>query len=128
MILTAGYIGSVFWGCLFLMLTPGRVSVRVGAVLFVASCILTPLILRIKNKTLCGCQIGVQIVLSVCIWSVAALVVAFWVIEDKYNPKVNLLQVTLLIMGTICVCHALYDVLHDTLFRKEGKKADFSKI
>eukprot|EP01056_Protomagalhaensia_sp_Gyna25_P002931 Protomagalhaensia_sp_Gyna_25__2930@NODE_2718_length_927_cov_273_486486_g2266_i0_p1_GENE_NODE_2718_length_927_cov_273_486486_g2266_i0NODE_2718_length_927_cov_273_486486_g2266_i0_p1_ORF_typecomplete_len259_score15_41Peptidase_M50B/PF13398_6/2_1e41Gaa1/PF04114_14/0_14Gaa1/PF04114_14/1_1e03DUF2371/PF10177_9/4e02DUF2371/PF10177_9/0_53Ndc1_Nup/PF09531_10/0_27Sec61_beta/PF03911_16/2_7e03Sec61_beta/PF03911_16/5_4e03Sec61_beta/PF03911_16/1_9e03Sec61_beta/PF03911_16/5_6Sec61_beta/PF03911_16/1_4e04ALMT/PF1 len=116
--LTAGYIGSVLWGCIFLFLSVGKTSRLVGAAIFIAACVITPLVLRVKTKRTCGCRSGTHIILLLCILTLGAIMAAFWVWREMKTLKVDPVQIYLLSIGTWCTLHALYDVTSDTFIHK----------
>eukprot|EP01053_Blabericola_migrator_P003436 Blabericola_migrator_1__3435@NODE_2010_length_3428_cov_136_110384_g1276_i0_p2_GENE_NODE_2010_length_3428_cov_136_110384_g1276_i0NODE_2010_length_3428_cov_136_110384_g1276_i0_p2_ORF_typecomplete_len246_score21_92Peptidase_M50B/PF13398_6/8e35NADHu_oxrdase/PF10785_9/58NADHu_oxrdase/PF10785_9/3_8_NODE_2010_length_3428_cov_136_110384_g1276_i026883425 len=126
--LTAGYIGSVFWGCLFIFLSFGKTSRYVGATLFIAACVLTPIILRVKSKTMCGCRCTTHLLLAFSIWVFGAIMIAFWVWTKVKTLKVDPVQIYLLSIGTWCTLHALYDVVSDTFIHKidDGNRGELT--
>eukprot|EP01055_Gregarina_sp_Pseudo9_P002101 Gregarina_sp_Pseudo_9__2100@NODE_2463_length_988_cov_27_070601_g2266_i0_p1_GENE_NODE_2463_length_988_cov_27_070601_g2266_i0NODE_2463_length_988_cov_27_070601_g2266_i0_p1_ORF_typecomplete_len254_score24_78Peptidase_M50B/PF13398_6/8_7e39DUF4245/PF14030_6/2e02DUF4245/PF14030_6/5_3Rhomboid/PF01694_22/1_1e02Rhomboid/PF01694_22/0_81Rhomboid/PF01694_22/1_1e03TMEM220/PF15071_6/6_5e02TMEM220/PF15071_6/1_1e03TMEM220/PF15071_6/0_66_NODE_2463_length_988_cov_27_070601_g2266_i0123884 len=120
--LTAGYIGSVCWGCLFLLLSINETSRLVGAAIFIAACVATPLVLRIRSHRTLMCKCATHIVLWIAIWTLAAIMIAFWVWREMKHPKVDPVQISLLSVGTWCTLHAVYDVTSDTLCHKVDDK------
>lgn len=120
--LTAGYIGSVVWGCTFLLLSVNPTSRLVGASLFIATCIITPLVLRVKSKKTLGCRCTTHIALLVVIWGLGAAMIGLWIWREKGHPRVDPLQVALQSIGTWCTLHAVYDVTSDTFCHKVDDK------
>ncbi|KAH0474090.1 MAG: uncharacterized protein KVP18_002055 [Porospora cf. gigantea A] len=122
LILSAGYVGSVLWGGFFLVCTVTRPSLYVGTVLYILACVGAVLVLRIHDKTCCGCRVGYGIVLRVIILLLAAIPAAFWALEENVDMPwlhgVSLLRICLLIIGSVTVMTATYDCLHDVLFKK----------
>eukprot|EP01054_Gregarina_sp_Poly1_P002857 Gregarina_sp_Poly_1__2856@NODE_1798_length_3309_cov_273_995065_g302_i2_p2_GENE_NODE_1798_length_3309_cov_273_995065_g302_i2NODE_1798_length_3309_cov_273_995065_g302_i2_p2_ORF_typecomplete_len264_score10_51Peptidase_M50B/PF13398_6/4_4e40CcmF_C/PF16327_5/1_5e03CcmF_C/PF16327_5/0_085_NODE_1798_length_3309_cov_273_995065_g302_i233794 len=116
--LTAGYLGSVCWGCVFMLLSINSTSRLVGAALFIAACLLTPLVLRVKSKRTLGCRCTTQLILTIVIWLLGSIMAAFWAWRELGNPRIDPVQIALLSIGTWCTLHALYDVTSDTLFHK----------
>jgi hypothetical protein len=49
---------------------------------------------------------------------VGAVPAALWALEENVQMKVHPLRWVMLAIGTICTLHALYDCLHDVLFKK----------
>lgn len=44
-----------------------------------------------------------------------AIVAGLWVLEEKVEMSVKPLRWAMLVIGTICTLHALYDCIHDVL-------------
>jgi len=121
-ILSAGYIGSCVWGVFFILMCCSKIPTRVAACFFMAACIATVLILRIKERRCFGCRCAFGLVVRIVILLIAGLVAGMWVLETFVEMSVHPLTWTVLIIGTVCTMTAVYDTLHDVLFKKIDNK------
>eukprot|EP01071_Lankesteria_metandrocarpae_P003121 Lankesteria_metandrocarpae@DN2770_c0_g1_i1.p1 len=122
-ILSAGYIGSCAWGSFFILMGYGSTATRVAAGVFIAACIATVLVLRIKDRKLCGCRCAFGLVIRVIILCMAAFVGGMWALEDLTTIKVHPLTWTVLMIGTVCTMTAFFDTIHDVLCKKIDNEA-----
>jgi len=116
--LSAGYTGSVVWGAFFILMTWDKLPTRIASVVFMVSCIVTAFVLRVQDKRLCGMKCAFGLTMRFLILLLAVIPGALWVLEEKVEMKVHPLRWCMLIIGTVCTLHALYDCVHDALCRK----------
>lgn len=121
-IIMAGYIGSVLWGCYFLISTVNRTATYVATSFYIVACIGGVCVLKIHQKRCCGCKFGYKIVLQTSMLVMAGIPIAFWVLEEHVDMPwlggVSPLRICLLVIGSVCVMTATYDCVHDVLFKK----------
>lgn len=103
LILPAGYLGSSFWGMVFILASTNLLTTRIAAgglavalliVLFIA-----------KNWTLRGLCIGFIVFLAV-----------IWVLQE--NTKVKILRYIILFIGTMNSLFSIYDIYDDLISRR----------
>jgi len=117
--LSAGYTGSVVWGAFFILMTWDKLPTRIAAGFFMVSCIATILVLKIQQKQLCGMKCCFGMSLRMFILLLGAIPAAMWILEEKVDTKgYHPLRYCMLMVGTVCTLHALYDCVHDVFLSK----------
>merc|ERR1711951_284077 len=99
-ILPAGYIGSTLWGGMFLILCYDNTATFIGASLMILAAVVTAIVLQ-------GSRVMFMRISCVC---VAVMVGFVWWIQETAldDSDVHPLRWLLTMLGTVCVCHALY--------------------
>jgi len=46
--LSAGYVGSVIWGCFFILMTWDRLGTKIAAGVFIFACLVTAIVLTVQ--------------------------------------------------------------------------------
>lgn len=64
---------------------------------------------------------------------ITILIIAFipaglWVLEEKVEMPVHPLRWCMMVLGTVCTLHALYDCLHDVLLKKIDNRAQVRHV
>ncbi|XP_055385949.1 uncharacterized protein LOC129614976 [Condylostylus longicornis] len=121
-----GHASATWLTCGKVTVTWEKIPTRIAAVVFMVSAVATTLILRIKDKRVCGSRLAFGMILRCAIIFVAAVPAGLWVLEEKVEMKVHPLRWCMLVMGTVCTLHAVYDCLHDVLFKKIDNEAQVS--
>src|SRR5687768_14635418 len=67
---------------------------------------------------MCGMKCTFGLILRFFIVLLALIPAGCWVLEEKTNITFHPLKWCILALGTICTLHAMYDCLHDVLFKK----------
>jgi len=114
-VLSAGYTGSVIWGSFFILMTWDRIPTRVAAGVFIFACLITAIVLHIKESKLCGMKCCFGLTMRFTILLIAAIPASLWVLEEFVQMNIHPLRWSILAIGTICTLHALYDCVHDVL-------------
>ena len=77
----------------------------------------------LQDKQMCGCRCGFSITMRILIILLAGIPAGLWVLEEKVEMSVHPLRWCMLVIGTVCTLHALYDCLHDVLCHKISNAA-----
>ncbi|QHO57228.1 hypothetical protein HN51_011846 [Arachis hypogaea] len=102
-ILPAGYLGSSFWGMLFILASTNLVSTRVAAAFFIAALFLVLFIAR--NWSLGGICVGFIIFMG-----------GTWYLQE--TTPVKILQFIILFIGVMNSLFSIYDIYDDLISRR----------
>ncbi|RVW84571.1 hypothetical protein CK203_048135 [Vitis vinifera] len=103
LILPAGYLGSSFWGMVFILASTNLLTSRIAAGCFAVALIVVLFIA--KNWTLRGLCIGFIIFLAI-----------IWVLQE--TTKVRILRFFILFMGVMNSLFSVYDIYDDLISRR----------
>ncbi|KAJ9682873.1 hypothetical protein PVL29_018743 [Vitis rotundifolia] len=103
LILPAGYLGSSFWGMVFILASTNLLTSRIAAGCFAVALIVVLFIA--KNWTLRGLCIGFIICLAI-----------IWVLQE--TTKVRILRFFILFMGVMNSLFSVYDIYDDLISRR----------
>ncbi|KAK9105777.1 hypothetical protein Scep_022621 [Stephania cephalantha] len=102
-ILPAGYLGSSFWGMIFILASTNLLTARIAA-----GCLAVALLIVLfvaKNWTLRGLCIGFIIFLAI-----------FWLLQEK--TKIRILRYIILFIGVMNSLFSVYDIYDDLISRR----------
>ncbi|XP_030535196.1 uncharacterized protein LOC115744227 isoform X1 [Rhodamnia argentea] len=102
-ILPAGYLGSSFWGMLFILASTNLLTARIAA-----GCLLVALVIVLfvaKNWTLRGLCIGFMVFLGVV-----------WLLQE--TTKVRTLRYVIMFIGVMNSLFSVYDIYDDLISRR----------
>ncbi|KAM7516305.1 hypothetical protein LguiA_005888 [Lonicera macranthoides] len=102
-ILPAGYLGSSFWGMVFILASTNLLTARIAAGCFGVALLIVLFVA--KNWTLRGLCIGFIIFLAV-----------IWILQEM--TKVRILRYVILFMGVMNSLFSVYDIYDDLISRK----------
>jgi len=102
-ILPAGYLGSSFWGMVFILASTNLLTTRIAAGCFAVALLIVLFVA--KNWTLRGLCIGFIILLAVV-----------WVLQEL--TKVRILRYVILFIGVMNSLFSVYDIYDDLISRR----------
>lgn len=115
--LSAGYIGSTMFGCMYILLATSKNSSFGGFLVYLASCTGAILILRVEGSF--SAKLGRGFVLRIGIIIVMALFVLLFLLNYyDHVKKYYLLSFGLIAIGTLNILFALIECVEDTFISK----------
>lgn len=116
--LTAGYIGSVMFGCLYILLAVDNKNANyAGVAIYLFSCLISFFILKTDKASIGNCCTGLGLRLSILI--VMGAFVGLWILEQQEVwPEKYVMSWGLLVVGTGNVLFALFECVEDTFLNK----------
>ncbi|PSS30587.1 Hybrid signal transduction histidine kinase [Actinidia chinensis var. chinensis] len=102
-ILPAGYLGSSFWGMVFILASTALLTTRIAAACFAVALLIVLFVA--KNWTLRGLCIGFIIFLAI-----------IWVLQEF--TKVRILRYVILFIGVMNSLFSVYDIYDDLISRR----------
>lgn len=103
LILPAGYLGSSFWGMVFILASTNLLTAKIAAGCFIAALLIVLFVA--KNWLLRGLCIGFIILLAVV-----------WVLQE--TTKARALRYTILFIGVMNSLFSVYDIYDDLISRR----------
>ncbi|XP_026660288.1 uncharacterized protein LOC103706624 isoform X2 [Phoenix dactylifera] len=103
LILPAGYLGSSFWGMVFVLASTNLIATRIAAGCFIVALLIVLFVA--KNWTLRGLCIGFIIFLAI-----------IWVLQE--TTKVRILRYVVLFIGVMNSLFSVYDIYDDLISRR----------
>ncbi|XP_054785726.1 uncharacterized protein LOC129292193 [Prosopis cineraria] len=102
-ILPAGYLGSSFWGMVFILASTNLLAARIAAGCFIVALVVVLFIA--KNWTLRGLCIGFIIFIAI-----------IWLLQEK--TTVRILRYVILFIGVMNSLFSVYDIYDDLISRR----------